>query len=110
MQDIIIQLIISGSGVIFSIVGVLLVLAKKLGNGNGVRTNHQKVIDNGLQKQVNAGADGTKTLSIRFDDQVEICNQRWLDDAKVKGKIEVYMVEIRDRLTQLESRRSKKAS
>jgi hypothetical protein len=64
LQDIVIQLIISGCGIIGSILAVTVVLAKKV--GNGTQSNGQKRIDTGLQKQVDSGAEGTKSLGAQF--------------------------------------------
>jgi len=102
MQDIIIQLIISGAGVIMSVVAVVGILAKKLGNNNGY---NGKKADNGLQKQVDAGVDGTKTLSDRFTDQVLVCNKEWNKVSEDRGRaeeryknIEKFMETILDKL------------
>ncbi len=102
MQEIILQLIISGSGVIISVVAVIVILARKLNNSSG--NNHQKIIDTGLQKQVDIGVEGTKTLTEQYDAHLVICTERWFDHAKMEGRMDAYMVEIRDRLTKIENR------
>lgn len=102
-QAVIIQLIISGSGIIGSIIAVILILAKKLGNGSP-QSNGQKRIDDGFQKQVDSGVDDTRVLCARYDSHIAICDLRWLAQAKDDGRIDAYMVEIRDRLARLESK------
>jgi hypothetical protein len=92
MDDIVIQLIISFTGVIGSILAVTVILANKLGNKKeSTPTNVQIVPTN-----------GTKAVTERFDAHLNICNERWLDNSEFRGKIDNYMVEIRDRLTKLE--------
>ncbi len=100
-EDIVIQLIISFSAIVVQIVAVIIILARRL--STVTQSNGQVKIDDSFQKQINGGVDGTKTLSSRFDDQVNICNQRWLEAAKFDGRIDAYMIEIRDRLARMEA-------
>jgi hypothetical protein len=102
-ENIIAQIIVGLFTVIAAVLSVVLVLAKKL--NNVPQSNGQKRIDNGIQRQMDAGDDTTSSLSTRFDSQVNICNQRWLKSAESDGRIDAYMVEIRDRLTKIENKK-----
>ncbi len=102
-ENIVLQLIISGSSVILSILGVLLILAKKLSNPeNGATMAQMKSSDNGLQRQINSGSQGTTDLTKTYDRHIEVCTERWMCTSKFEGKIEGYMEEIRGRLTKIE--------
>ncbi len=98
MQEWMVQIIISLGGVITTLASVILILNKKLGNSNGDEYKDS------VQSQISLGTDGTKTLSERFDAQVGICGERWIDAAKAEGRVEAYMMEIRDRLMKIEVR------
>ncbi len=78
MQEIIIQLIISGSGVLISIVGVVLVLAKKLETKQPISTNgFAKLAEiSGLHEKINKGA---MDQNDRCADRLEKCNCSFTD-------------------------------
>ncbi len=94
-----VQVIIILAGCISAQAGGFAYIAKQIGkNGNGRKG------EGGLQHQVDMGTEGTKTLAERFDTQVATCRKDWMDIAKFEGKVEQYMVEIRDRLTKMEDK------
>jgi hypothetical protein len=96
LEQIVLQLLITGSGVILSVLGVLLILAKKL---PGSKAN-----GNGYQRQITNGASDTQLVTKKFEEQVNTCNGRWLEQANFSGRIEDYMTEIRSRLDRIEAK------
>lgn len=102
-EQIVIQIIVGLFTVIAAVLGVTLVLAKKL--NNVPQSNGQKKIDTGIQRQLDTTDDTAKSLSSQFYDQVKDCNNRWLKQAEFCGEIRAYMAEIRDRLIKLEKER-----
>ena len=107
MENIILQLIVGGVTIIGSILAVTLVLAKKLKASNvpaqpAPPSNGHKAFQENIQHQVDQGEKNLLVIEGRFNSQVITCNERWLEQAKAFGRVEAYMVEIRDRLTKLE--------
>ena len=96
------QTIISIISGLLSVIAVLGLVIKttldKKSNGNGIKSS------NGIQTQITSGAEGTKALANRFDEQVSTCNKLWLDNAEFRGEMKGYMVEIRDKLKWFESK------
>ena len=84
----------------------VLTLVIKVYRSGGVSasTNGQKKIDNGLQRQVDAGGVDTKILSDRFGEQVTECNARWLDAAEFRGELKSFMGTILERLPRSKTR------
>ena len=108
MEDIVIQLIISGCGVIGSILAVTVILAKMLGDAKKIvaapPANGQKAINENVQRQIRVLETDSDKFITKYDDHVNKCTGRWMENSELKGNIDSYMSEIRDRLSKIEAK------
>ena len=92
-----VQLIVSLVATIGSMSVGIVIIAKRIGTPTSNNNNHKQV-EAGLQKQVDTGVEGTKTLSDQFYAQVGTCNQLWRNNERCMGKIEAQLEIIIDKL------------
>ncbi len=88
MESLWVQIIIGLLTLTGNIVAVLVILARKLPGAAQSNGGRQDALNIGLQRQADKGLSTTKTLEERFDTQVNLCGERWLDQARLEGSIE----------------------